>query len=424
MNPLNSPFHAHWLPTYAARESNVELNKETLAKGNVQKSALFYFQWVASHCHRDHIKDAFLHMEDMVPGCKFISDTRTPDHLFITTLALALMEDIGPLTHYIINDRSTHERVIVPLSRIAGLIADYAPGCSIDLMHLLTRKDDLIPLPVFCKIYSVKPQDLAVKAIVDDNLDAFKRIHDVNPQAADEALASVVFDSKSAIRDYLRENQGRMSKDEFSARLGYQFSLLCPQDYMPLIDPEKPCSLRVKTGLDVSYSDQTDHQIGLIPGYLELIKEGHVQHFTKFAVYVRRSDGLQPDQSRLIRQTIEDFHKAGLPPADILVIGILNYEGFNKEDYHSLSAEEKERLLAPLLVLKALECGDDQKSWQARKKLEQINHLLRLQPLDAIEAECTEPAHWHVLYRATANQKYLPMLKDRVDRAFSQDLGL
>lgn len=421
MNYGHAPFLYNWLPNYADPTSGVSLDRDTLVKGAVQKHALRYFQWVASQCHRNHIKDAFLHMLDMNPSCKFEDmGFDSKDNLLNVTLALALMEDIESLSPYLVDDRAS-------LKTLKALISDYAPGCDVNLVRQVSRKGGL-SWKSFCDLYSVDQVSLAIKVVVDDNLEAFQALIRENSSLAQQALARVAYDPLTNIRAYLSDGPTEISEQEYTARFNQQMTLLQSSGYRALINPNKPCSLSLEkspqsSSFQYSTIECTDHQLRAFPSHIEMLRKGLKTYLKTFSSHNESLRGaLSSAQFKLATQMIDDFQRAGVSRSDVLVMGILNYRGLS--DYDLTTQDERAAQLPLRLLDAAADLADKPNTLMAITKLEQVHYLISQEPLHVIEGACTEPRHWQVLFRMTNDQKYLPMLKERVEQVFCEDLGL
>lgn len=416
-----------WLPSYARPGEQVVFDKATLRTGRLQEEATRFFLWVAHQVEPVDLKEAFRTLIDQYPGAKEAQgEFALQDNLLITTVALALLKDIGPLAPYIINDN-------VPLGAVSSVIKDLSAGLEIDIVDQLTRKGDL-SLQMFCMVYSVKGEDLAIKLVLDDNPIAYEVFKKENPQLCYKAMARVPYNPLSAIRAHIGMPAGEMAFDEMETRIRMQYTAF--YEHRPMINPNKPSTLQPISDFAYEEIDTLDHQLRPLPGYLPTLGTYQNELLLRFGAHARQVMSVDTDQIKLLSNLLEDMENAGIARVDILMKGVINYqpvmEGLHwkrsteelKAQYHAMTPEEKQAMYLPMLLEGAAHYGDNQDEWHAAPKLLQINHFIRKESIKALEALCTTTSHWHALYRATGDRKYVPKLANRAEKMLSEDLGL
>lgn len=416
-----------WLPSYARPGEQVVFDKATLRTGRLQEEATRFFLWVARQVEPEDLKEAFQALINDYPGAKNAQgEFALQDNLLITTVALALLKDIGPLAPYIINDN-------VPLGSVSALIKDLSAGLNIDIVDQLTRKGDL-SLKMFCMVYSVSGEDLAMKVVLDDNPTAFSAFRGENPQLAYKALARMPYTPLSAIREYLGQPPGEIPLDEMDARIRNQFTAF--YEHKPILNPSMPSNLQPFNGITYEVIEAHNHQLRALPGYLSALYTYQDELLMRFGAHVRQAMSIETDQLKLLSDLLEDMEKAGISRVDILMKGVIQFEpamdGLHwkrppnelKAQYLTMTPEEKQAMYLPMLLEGAAHYGDDPKGWQTQPKLLQLNHFIRKEPVDTLEALCKNSSHWNALYRATGNRKYVSKLGDRLEKVIAEDLGL
>ena len=416
-----------WLPSYARPGEQVIFNKETLRTGKLQNEAMAYFKWVSQQVAPEDLKEAFRALITQYPGAKEAQgEFALKDNFLNTTVALALLKDIGPLAPYITNDN-------VPLGTVSSLIKDLSAGLDVDVVDQLTRKGDL-DLKMFCKLYSVSGDDLAIKAVADDNAHALYLIRVELPDSAYKALARFPYNPLSGIRADLGKPAGEIPFDEMDRRIRNQYSAFYQHEQ--LINPNKPVVLQPLQGVEHEVLGAIDHQLRAFPDYLYTLKTHQDTYLTYFGSNTRQIKSMEADQLQLMSNLIDDMEKAGISRIDILMKGVLNLSPYSegldwkqppKEReaiYKAMTAEQRQAMYLPMLIENAAHCGDDPDGWQNQPKLLQLNHFLRKEPIEALEALCTTPSHWNALYRVTGDRRYVAKLGERMDKVFGEDLGL
>ncbi|AXH59556.1 hypothetical protein [Pseudomonas amygdali] len=416
-----------WLPSYARPGEQVVFDKATLRTGRLQEEATRFFLWVARQVEPEDLKAKFRSLIEEYPGAKEAQGQfALQDNLLVMTVALALLKDIGPLAPYIINDN-------VPLGSVSSLIKDLSAGLELDIVDQLTRKGDL-SLQMFCMTYSVKAENLAIKLVLDDNPQAYEVFKLENPQACYKAMARVPYNPLSAIRGHIGLPVGEMAFDEMETRIRMQFTAF--YQHQPMINPNKPSVLQPIDNFEYETIDTLDHQLRPLPGYLRTLGTYQDELLLRFGGHTRQVMSIDGNQLKLLANLLEDMERAGISRIDILMKGVINFEpvmeGLHwkrpaaelKAQYQAMTPEEKQAMYLPMLLEGAAHYGDNQDEWNASPKLLQINHFIRKEPIDALEALCTTPSHWHALYRATGDRKYVPKLAERAEKMLSEDLGL
>ncbi|MBD8089158.1 hypothetical protein IFT48_04120 [Pseudomonas fluorescens] len=416
-----------WLPSYARPGEGVVFDKATLRTGKLQDEALTYFKLVSQQVAPTELKDTFRALIDNYPGArKAQGEFVLKDNFLIMTVALALLKDIGPLAPHITNDN-------VPLGAVTAHIKDLTAGLELDLVDQLTRKAD-VDLKTFCKLYSVSAMHLALKAVADDNAQAFAVIEKEDPQTIHSALARVPYNPLSAIREHIGKPPSEISFQEMDSRIRNQYTAL--YDHVPLINPNKPVTLQPLEGINYEAIQALNHQLMALPGYLPALNTYQNEYLGHFGVNCRQVNAIETDQQQLIANLIEDMEKAGISRIDILMKGVLKFSPASndlhwnrppeelKAQYLAMTTEQKQAMYLPMLLDNAAHYGDDPKGWQSQSKLLQLNHFLSREPIETLEALCTTGSHWNALYRVTGDRKYVAKLGDRVDKVFGEDLGL
>lgn len=416
------------LPSYAQPHGKVMLNQSTLAGGSIQEEAIRFFTRVAQQGAPEEIKKAFQAIIDDHPDFRRVRPFYDiQDNFLIATVALALLKDIGPLAPYITNDN-------VLLGSVSNLLKDFAEGIEIDLVGQLTRKGEL-ELQMFCMVYSVSIEDIARKTVLEDNPLAFDAIHEADPALASKVLASVPYDPLSAIRFHFSGEAGAVKKQEMNARISDQYTRLY-SDRRQMMNPAKPSTLQPGGKLGFEALDIVDHQLRLLPGYRSTLHTYQDEFLEAFSFDARQATSFNANQLKLIATLIDDMETAGITRVDILMKGILNFECTRddllvkvprdtlKDRYLVMSQDERKALYLPMLVERAAYFGDRPETWQAQPTLIHLNHFIRKEPIEQLEALCTTSSHWNALYRATGDRKYVAKLGDRSERVLSEDLGL
>lgn len=416
------------LPSYAQPHRMVMLDEATLATGHIQEEATHFFTRVAQAAAQGEVKKAFQVIIDDHPDVKTVRPFYgIKDNFLIATVALALLKDIGPLAPYITNDN-------VPLGRVSSLLRDFAEGLEIDLVGQLTRKGEL-DLPMFCVVYSVSIEDIARKTVLEDNPLAFDAILEEDPALAFKVLASVPYDPLSAIRFHISGEVGAVNAQEANARISDQYTRLY-SDRRQMINPAKPSTLQPGGKLGFEALDAVDHQLRLLPGYRSTLHTYQDELLEAFSFDARQATSFNANQLKLIETLIDDMEAAGISRVDILMKGILNFECERddllmkvprdklKERYLAMSQDERKGMYLPMLVERSAYFGDRPEFWQAQPTLIHLNNFIRKEPIEQLEALCVTSSHWHALYRATGDRKYVAKLGDRSERVLSEDLGL
>ncbi|AXH60397.1 hypothetical protein PLA107_030490 (plasmid) [Pseudomonas amygdali pv. lachrymans str. M301315] len=416
------------LPSYTQPYKNVTLDQATLSKGHLQEEAIRFFTHVAQKVAPGEIKQAFQAIIDDYPGVKHARPFyAVEDNFLIATVALALLKDIGPLAPYIIND-------YVPLGAVSDLLKGFADGIEIDLVDQLTRKGEL-DLKMFCMVYSIRLEDLTIKTVLDDNPQAFDAILQEQPDLAYKVLACVPYDPLSSIRCHLTGQPGKIPLFEMKARIDTQYTAIRSQNRQ-FYDPNKPSVLQPEKGLSCKMLEAVDLQLRILPGYLITLKDHQDELLESFGYESRQSMGIDSERMKLIFRLSEDFEEAGVSRVDILMKGVMNFQPAAVDPhqdtpldelearYLAKTQDERQALYLPMLIESSAHFGDFPDSWQAQPKLLHLNHFIRKEPIDQLEALCTTSSHWNALYRATGDRKYVAKLGDRSERVLSEDLGL
>lgn len=415
----SDPYLLHWLPSYATPNSNILINKETLAEGKIQKDALRFLDYLMSYCSPHHIYDAFRLMLEYYPKSAYANRKSDDiDNLAFTTMTLAALEDFGSVAPLI------HHRILL-IDDISRSMRKYAKGLDFNILSQFKRKGDLTAAD-FCAVFEVTVFNLLLKIATEDDLEAFKVFYgDSSPIARDtlwEALARTPFDAGSKIRVFLDENGCSLSQDEANHRFSNQLSFLGGDTYAPLTT-----SVDIKIGGSTDYHsiESWNHQLEVIPCFRELVKKAEASYLRILDWKIYELKTVNDCQHDVMKSAIEFLHSAGIKGCDILVAGIIDYTGVGKRYYESLTDEEKLLKYPTLLIEEGTAIANsDDISIRDQIKLTGMLHLMKIEPADRLESACKTPAHWHLLYRATGEKRYLSKTQGRISKILAEDLGL
>lgn len=398
------------LPRYADPLANAEISLVALEDGTLQKEALEFFLAVIEIDDIDYLERTFNEISLRCEKRRFNRGYPDGTSLLYTTMALAALCDIGKIEPYISSG-------VVDAEEIRNHILKHAKGHPIDVLGLYLTKKNL-SLHKFCSLFWVRPHDIAILAVFQDNLEAYRLVESEHPAAAFQALSSVAFKPATCIRRHIGNPVGEMSTEELHDRFIKWVSLLDDKHWEPLIDPDQP--LQVAVGTDTRFIACPDDflALGNIQGCHAQLLKRHERLLMEFGARARQCVAPRTEQLRLIEQVWQDFEAAGVCQADILVFGVMDQHGID-HSYNDLSREDKAQWLPHYALEQAAVAGTENPA-----ALHQLNMLIRRLPRESLEAACTLTHHWEALYRATGDRTYLPKLKERVDRVMNEDLGL
>jgi len=429
------------LPSYALIKEVSQLDPDLLRDGSYQREAMdFFAQVVREHGDTNHseiynaIFEAHFGKDSLSQSDRFCSP------FLCMTVALVAVEDIGHLKQCTLNDN-------LPLGAVSRLVGQLAHRVEIDYVQQFENCGEL-SLDLFVMLYCVGKHHFAEKVVLDDNSIAYAKLKEHDPRTALSALARVPYDPLSNIRSSLPEGV-LISDAEMVRRYKNQVSALYSKEHVPLLDPRFPSVLLPGNRLECTTIASVNHQVSLLPGYFEMLPKEVNGMLQDFGFLCRIEASINADQHALMVNLMLDFEKAGISRPDILNIATLNYEDLADRfdastirladgaqpnllqikqaailDYRAMNPEQRQALYLEQLMTKAVEYGEDPTAWHAQAKLRQINHLMRQEPRETLEAVCTQDAHWNALYRATGDRKYLHKLESQLDRALAEDLGL
>lgn len=398
------------LPSYADPSINAEINPQTVAEGTLQKEALEFFLAVVEMCGMEQLPYAFYNLSLRCDQHRFSSAGAKKATLLYTTLALALIEDIGPIEPYLMSGE-------VRTSELGRLILRYGHGCQIDGLKILRNKGRL-SINNICSIYSIRPYFLANMAVCKDDVEAYRSIEAEHPTILDQARCRVLYKPGTQIRNHLQEAKGVISDIEFKARFARYLTALDVREREYLIDSDRNYQILIGCEPILTRYEPLDHQLRSIYGYHAHLNRAQDELLLGFGTFSRHCVSPTAEQMMLIEQTWLDFETAGISQADILVRGVMSHKDLN-DTYSTMSQDEKARWLPGYVVEQAAEAGS-----KMTPALHHLNLLINRMPRQLLEAACSQPKHWEALYRATADRAYLPRLKDRMDRVLREDLGL
>lgn len=412
------------LPSYVRVESDVNLDFKNLAythlvKGEIQREAREYLLWVMEHHGVDDLSATFDRLRATDPRLgQSVPKLQGEGDFFAGTLALVALEDLTPFAHLI-------EKV--DSDKVAKYIKTWAPAVDIDVLRLLRGKGDL-PLKVFCELYDTDAGQLAIKAVADDCVEGYDIVSKESPKDVEWALSHLPYDPLTAIRSFVGHLPELISRKELRLRFKNQLVMINGDE--GAIDPKKPIIL--KPGVPFSWEAMStlDQKLSVFPGYLTMLREELIELAGEMSFYASLAKMHTPDQLQIVAQAMDDFIAAGVPKADLLMAGVMNFFGYGTTNYLNLTPAYRESLYPQLLVdalshiSDRLQCVGDPLAQCDHNKLFQLERIVRTESIESLEALCTQPSHWHGLYLATNDRKYLKYLSGRIESVFSSDLGL
>lgn len=415
----SDPYPLHWVPSYATPNYKVLINKETLAEGKIQKDALRFLDYLMSYCSPHDIYDAFRLMLDHYPKSPYANrNSDALDNLAYTTMILAALEDfrsVAPLIHH----------RILPVDVISRSMIKHARDLDFDILSQYKRKGKL-DTSSFCTVFGVKVFNLALKIVTEDDLESFQLFYTdpshITRDAMCEALARIPFDTHSNIRKILLKDGFELSHIEAHHRFSNQASYLGANAKTPLL---KFIDITIGGFTEYTTIECWNHRLDEIPGLKELAKSLDTIYLRTLARTISEANAIVDNQHEVMKSILEFLHTSGINGCDILVAGIIDYAGVGKRYYESLSDDEKFSKYPSLLIEEGTALANSgDRIIRDQIKLTGILELMKTEPADRLESACKTPAHWHLLYRATGEKRYLSKTQGRISKILSEDLGL
>lgn len=412
------------LPSYVRVHSDVSLDFKNLAythlvKGEIQQEAREFLLWVMEHHGIDDLSSTFEQLRAADPRLgQSAPKMQGEGDFFAGTLALAALEDLTPFAHLI--DKADSKKV-------TNFLTAWAPAVDMDIVHLLKGKGDL-PLKAFCELYDMDSEQLAIKVVADDCVAGYDVIAKESSKDIESALSHFPYDPLTAIRSHIGHQPGIISRVELRHRFKNQVVMINGDD--GAIDPAKPVILRPGVAFSWESIGTLDQKLRVFPDYLPMLREDLIELATDLSFYAGLAKVHTTEQLQVVAQIMDDFIRSGAPKADLLMAGVVNFSGFGKTKYLELSPEYRESLYPQLLVdslsgiADRLQHKDDPLAQSHHNELFQLQRMIRKEPMETLEALCTQPSQWHGLYLATSDRKYLKHLCGRIESVFSSDLGL
>lgn len=414
--PLSSP-----VPFYAEADFDRALNADTLADREITKEALRYFKEVSMKCRPRDLLRSFDSILESMPDSPYHGISRyDPSSLILTTMALAAIEDLEVVAPFIDSN-------LVPYEYVSDAMQRVAIGLPFDMLSSYLKKGRL-DTTEFCSIFHIKPGALAQKIIADDNVECLKLWIDdpilSSSYALIRSLSRVPYDGTSKVRNHLDFIGRSIDKEEFGLRYKDQLAAI-EYNYFPgMALPGSTTELHIGGKTNYSQDRRLDYGLADLPGILEILEHRSDEYLNEFAKAIKHTEKFTNYKKEILPIVIDLFRAAKVPLCDILVKGITNYQGFQRVDYDAFSAEVKQASYPALLLECAITAMHPRERRASDAKLTGILHLIRSEPVEDLEQYCATPLHWHVLYRATQDKKYLPRMENQIERQISDDLGL
>lgn len=414
--PLSSP-----VPFYAEADFDRVLNADTLADRVITKEALRHFKEISMKCRPRDLFGSFDSILESMPDSPYHGiSCYDPGSLILTTMALAAIEDLEVVAPFI-------DSYVVPYEYVSDAMQRVAIGLPFDMLSSYLKKGRL-DTTEFCSIFHIKPGALAQKIIADDNVECLKLWIDdpivSNSFTLTQSLSRVAYDGTSKIREHLNYIGRAIDKQEIGLRYNYQIAAIEYNHFPDTALPGSTTELHIGGKTSYRKDRRLDHGLADLPGFFTILEQRSHEYLIEFAKNINYTEKFTNYKREIIPLVIDLFRAAKVNPCDILVKGITDYHGFQQIDYNAFSTEVKQASYHPLLLECAITTMHSRELRASDAKLTGILHLIRCEPVEDLEQYCTTPKHWHVLYRATQDKKYLPRMKHQIERQISDDLGL